>query len=248
MDVGIIIDDTVYDLQKCFPFEIVEISGLNPPVASIASSPLAEMDGELVTNSRLTKRNILLTLNLLPPLFNARRELYRCFQVGEKIELTFKENDLSVITEGYVESVEFSQFSQTQLPVISILCPDPFLYDAEAKVYADITSGITVENTGRAVGATFRVSFNASSSSFTLHCNGHNFAVNYSFISADVVKVTTMEGKKRVYLGRGSATYDITSSVALNSEWVMLEPGTNTLSAEGAATVRLSFNQRYTGV
>lgn len=235
-------------IPDSFPFEIVEISGLNPPAAAIASSPLAGMNGELVTNSRLTKRNIVITLNLLPPLFKARRELYRIFTVGSKIKLFFKEHDLNVTAEGYVESVEFSLFSQNQLPVISILCPDPFLYDVEPKKYSDITNGITTENNGCTVGATFRVSFNQSSNSVTINNGDQHLTVNYSFISTDILEITTHEGNKRIRVERGSVIYDITSALANGSDWIQLTPGTNTLTASGGCKVSLSYTQRYTGV
>lgn len=235
-------------IPDSFPFEIVEITGLNPPVAAIASSPLAGMNGELVTNSRLTKRNIVITLNLLPPLFRARRELYRIFTTGSKIKLFFKEHDLNVMTEGYVESVEFSLFSQNQLPVISILCPDPFLYDVEPKKYADITDGITTENNGISVGATFRVNFNQSSNGVTVNNGDQHLTVNYSFISTDILIITTQEGNKKIRLERGSTVIDITSSLAHGSDWIQITPGTNTLTASGGYTVQLSYTQRYTGV
>lgn len=111
---------------------VQEIEGLGPSQATINTSELATMDGSLYSSARLSERNIVLTLRMMfaPTIEDSRQKTYRYFPIKGKVKLVIETNNRLVQTEGYVESNEPEIFSETETTQISIICPDPYFYDA----------------------------------------------------------------------------------------------------------------------
>ena len=111
---------------------IENIEGLGPPKANINSTELATIDGALFSSSRMTERNIVMTLGMLfsPTIEEARLRTYKYFPIKKPIHLLFETDRRYSEIIGYVESNEPTIFSQQQTTQISIVCPDPFFYEA----------------------------------------------------------------------------------------------------------------------
>lgn len=124
-------------------FLIQEITGLSPTKANINFTELASSDGALYNSSRLTTRNIVLSLLFLwSPTVEAVRQLsYKYFPIKKQIKLTIETDTRICETYGYVESNEADIFSSQEGTQISILCPDPYLY-ASGNPTLTIFSGI----------------------------------------------------------------------------------------------------------
>lgn len=101
------------------PFYIKEISGLNPPDASINTSKTRYKEGSYYSSHRVEERTITIDIGLS---FNSkygydmgaiRDVLYSVFPVGQKRTLKFVQNtkeDLYI--SGYVESIDTDMFTE----------------------------------------------------------------------------------------------------------------------------------------
>lgn len=108
------------------------IDGLGPAKATISTTEIATYQGSFFNGSRVGERNVLLTLALndYPSIEEVRHKMYQIFQVGDLVDLYVKTDRRFVRFAGYVEANEPDIFSQNETIVISLLCPDPNMYDA----------------------------------------------------------------------------------------------------------------------
>ena len=113
---------------------VKSIEGLGPSKANINTTELATMDGSVYSSARTTERNIVLTLAMMfaPTIEDSRQKTYHFFPVKGKVKLVIETDNRQVQTEGYVESNEPDIFSEAETAQISILCPDPYFYDASS--------------------------------------------------------------------------------------------------------------------
>ena len=111
---------------------VKSIEGLGPSKANINTTELATMDGSVYSSARTMERNIVLTLAMMfaPTIEDSRQKTYHFFPVKGKVKLVIETDNRQVQTEGYVESNEPDIFSEAETAQISILCPDPYFYDA----------------------------------------------------------------------------------------------------------------------
>lgn len=143
-------DPFVLDIStfRTDPFRIINIDGLGPVAAEVASDTFASFDGEQVTGSYVGKRNIVLTIGLNPDYSSVdgldtvsklRQELYRYFMPKQELTLKFTMSNITnpcVIT-GIVETVEPNIFAQDPEIAISILCPMPYFVEDNVVTVTD---------------------------------------------------------------------------------------------------------------
>jgi hypothetical protein len=136
-------------LELRFPeksgFLVQGISGLGPSKAAINSTESATSDGSVYNSARVTMRNIVFTLKLLPhPDMETTRQLsYKYFPIKKLVTILIETDNRVCETYGYVESNEPNIFSNMETTQISILCPDPYFYSAGKKGYnVTVFSGI----------------------------------------------------------------------------------------------------------
>lgn len=111
-------------------FYVVGITGLDPPKADISMSDIAAYDGSVFNSSRVSSRNIVLSL-MFPEtkVEHYRHESYRYFPIKRNVTLDFVTDTRQLSISGYVESNEVGIFSKRQGCQVSILCPDPWFYN-----------------------------------------------------------------------------------------------------------------------
>ena len=111
-------------------FYVVGITGLDPPKADISMSDIAAYDGSVFNSSRVSSRNIVISL-LFPEtkVEHYRHESYRYFPIKRNVTLDFVTDTRQLSISGYVESNEVGIFSKRQGCQVSILCPDPWFYN-----------------------------------------------------------------------------------------------------------------------
>ena len=109
---------------------IQEITGLGPPTAHINTTEVATNDGSIFNSSRVTTRNIVLTLGFLfkPDIETVRQLSYKYFPIKKQVKLKITTDNRVGEVYGYVESNEPNIFSERQTTQISLICPDPFIY------------------------------------------------------------------------------------------------------------------------
>lgn len=115
---------------------IKSIDGLGPPTASISSSEIATMDGALYVGSRLEIRNIVITFLMgeNPSVEVNRLKTYQYFPTKRPITLQIETDTKTAQIKGYVESNEPEIFSEQEETKISIVCLDPYFYDADKTI------------------------------------------------------------------------------------------------------------------
>lgn len=122
-------------------FQIVDIDGLNPPKAILNSSIIAGMDGAKFNSSRLDVRNIVITLRLNGNVEENRIFLYQYFRTKQWCKIYYKNSTRDVFIEGYVENIDCSLFTKSELMQISIICYNPYFREAK-EIVDDISKAL----------------------------------------------------------------------------------------------------------
>lgn len=123
------------DLNNQEPkWQFFNAEGLNPPSAQINTTRIAGTYGSRFNSAFLNNRNIVLYIRINGDVERNRRELESFFPTGEKVRLRFTTERSDVFADGYVETVDYALFTINQVMQISVICPDPFLYDWDETV------------------------------------------------------------------------------------------------------------------
>lgn len=126
-------------------FAVVNVSGLGPGKATINTTEVSTMDGDLYNSSRLGGRNIVLSLKYLwsPTIEEVRHKSYKYFPLKKEVTLLIETDKRTAEIKGRVESNEPTIFSSNEGAEISIICPSPFFYSAgEDGLHTVIFSGV----------------------------------------------------------------------------------------------------------
>lgn len=107
--------------------------GLGPVKATINTSTLATMDGDIFNSARAGGRNVVLELGFLGSrdIAQLRRQTYQWFPLKGRVDLLIESDTRIYTTYGYVESNEPVIFDSVTGTQISIVCPDTYLMDAD---------------------------------------------------------------------------------------------------------------------
>ena len=113
-------------------FIIEKVTGLGPGKANINTSEVSTNDGAIYNSARVPSRNIVISVKYLfkETIEEARQTSYKYFPLKRKVTLLIETDNRMAEIEGYVESNEPDIFSQEEGSDISIICPNPFFYDA----------------------------------------------------------------------------------------------------------------------
>ena len=114
-------------------FLITSIDGLGEVNANINFTDLVTADGSIDNFARLGNRNIVLNLTFMSDKLSieeCRMKSYKYFPVKKNVTFYVKTDSRFVKTEGRVEANDPDIFSDKEGCQISILCPDPYFYDA----------------------------------------------------------------------------------------------------------------------
>lgn len=113
---------------------ITSIDGLSPTNADVNITSMANTDLSIFNSSKLKDRNIVFNFILWNyPIEDSRLTLYRFFPIKKKISMVFRTDSRLAYCEGYVEKVECDIFSEQETAQVSIICPDPFMYEYDEK-------------------------------------------------------------------------------------------------------------------
>lgn len=114
-------------------FYVKSVDGLGPGKSDINITEISSGDGGTFNSSRLTTRNIVLSLGFLwkDTIEDIRQLSYKYFPIKRKVTLKIETDNRILETEGYVESNEPNIFSKQEETDISIICPNPYFYSAD---------------------------------------------------------------------------------------------------------------------
>lgn len=248
---------------------IENVDGLDPVKASVVSSSFANMDGSQYQSSRREERNLKLTIGLdpdytidTPSVEVLRNRLYDFFMPKSEVKFRFiLDTGLEVDIIGRVESFETPLFSAEPRVVISVICNDPDFIDVDPVPLSgnttSTTTTTTIEYAGTVeTGIEFVLNVNRTLTAFTLYHQGpdgitRTFDFSANLVNGDVVKITTIRGKKSVTLTRGGTVSSLLYAKSPQSFWIELSRGNNLFRAyaTGAAIpYTLTYTTRYGGL
>lgn len=115
-------------------FFVKSIEGLGPLKATINTTESLYSDGAYFNSARLNMRNLIFTLGFYNNYYQSieviRNQSYRFFPSKREILVEVNTDSRTGLIKGRVESNEPDIFSNDEGTVISVLCTDPFFYEA----------------------------------------------------------------------------------------------------------------------
>lgn len=236
-------------------YDILSVDGLTSPDTNINTSSLYYTDGCLVNSMRAEKRNIVITLNIKPPIELNRLELYRFFACKAKITLYWTNDSRDVYIKGIVEKFEANLFDKVQQPQISIICPQPYFISTTEDVIGFTDSESLFEfpfsiswPPGKAIsegkgrisqlvdvgeattGIIIKISAvggAVTNPSITNRTTGDTFTINYAMSANQQIVINSNAGEKSIYLYTGSSKKNFLSKRKYGTKWITCVPGNN---------------------
>lgn len=214
---------------------LVSVTGLGPSDITLFVGDYAR-DGGYYQGRRVGNRNPVITLELNPnpargeTISGLRTLLYKTFmdpQVeGDFLKILLRDDtypDRYLL--GYTEKFEVEPFSQDNLAVISLICPDPFLKDDASRVMVGPSGGwnntpsFSYEGTAE-TGFEIELMVNAATSTLFLDLNGRQtMELVYDFPDSDqIVYMNSIRGSRNILMANGS---DVTAraSMTMTDRW-----------------------------
>ena len=239
-------------------YQVVSITGLNPPQAQINTTPIAGLGGAVFNSAKLDTRNIVITLKINGDIEANRQSLYNMFRTKEQCTFYFKNENRNVYIEGYVETCEVDLFSNGERMQISIICPSPYFKSVD-NIETDISSTVAAFvfpfsiNIDEPIAfSTFDTNrevdiYNSSESEtglqISIYCDtsvnaieikntttGDDFELDYAFQAGDQIMINTNKGQKSVKLTRNGVTTNLFSALQKGSVFFQLSVGDNNFS------------------
>lgn len=125
---------TQYNFGEVEPesgFIVTNIDGMGPVKADVNTSHSAVADGDTITSTRLSGRNLVIEGIFMhaSTIEEARLKSYKYFPIGKKVTIRIVTDNRIGETTGVVESNEPTIFSEREEFQISIICESPFFND-----------------------------------------------------------------------------------------------------------------------
>ena len=236
-------------------YQIVNITGLNPPAAQINTTTIVGLDGAKFNSSKLQTRNIVITVKINGEVEVNRQNLYDYFPTEEWCRFYYTNQNRNVYIDAYVENLECDFFSSSETAQISLLCPQPYFKSLE-EIYADISSTLALfefpfsidigspipfssfeqyritdvyndseSTTGAEISIEILKDVNSIEIKNTI--TGDDFLLNYEFQENDRIKINTNKGHKSVTLERNGSNTNIFTAIQKGSVFFTLAVGNN---------------------
>ena len=235
-------------------YTVYQIDGLEPPAATINTSPVANFDGSVFNSSRANERNVVIYLTIEGDCEVNRINLYKYAKTKRAIRFYYKNEARDVYIDGYVESIQIAFFDMKQAVQISILCPAPWFNANEKSVidFSTVTSMFIFPFAYEEAGAPFSVIEPGAQKSIinegdiengtiiqiraigtVLNPAIYNLTTNEYFKLAvemaegDEILINTNKSHKGVTLTHNGQTTNIINDMEIGSTWFQLTTGDN---------------------
>ena len=130
------VDDNINLIVNDLSPDIVinSIDGIYEFVGEVMTSPYSQTSGDRYKTTRAPKRNIVVEGIIYNNFYENRQLMYRVFRLGSVGRFCYSENGRdNRYADYYVESIDIDQDAYRGAYQISLICPDPFFYDASPK-------------------------------------------------------------------------------------------------------------------
>lgn len=240
------------DLSSERNIVITRIDGLTPPNASIVTTNVAAHDGSKYNSAKVEQRNIVIYLRLTNEVEKTRILLYKYFRIKQYCKIYYTNESRDVYCEGYVEAFENDRFVMNNEVQISIICPSPWFKELDEIVFnmsqvlstfefpfaveeqgmefstlseniltevinsGDVDTGIILELSAIGEVINPRI-YNADTREM--------LGLNFTMVSGDLIKISTVRGNKYVKLLREGVETNIINLLMGNPDWFQLPVG-----------------------
>lgn len=245
----------VVDINDGVRYEVLHISGLNPPPASVFASKSPNRKGRKKNGSTLDHRAIVIQIKLLGDIEKNRNDLYAWTDTEEEIKIFYRNDTKNVYCVGTVTECEIDLFTDNEIINLVIECDDPYFNDAQ-EIIADISAVLKQFTFPFAIDAagipfsTMRENnttgvFNAGAETgvkITVKCKGdlsnlriydanditRQFKINYTFAKNWLIEIDTENSPKTVKAIKPDGTViNLLKFVSNNPTWFTLKKGNN---------------------
>lgn len=237
---------------------IVE-DGLTPPGANVVTTAISTMDGERFNYTKLTPRNIVMTVYPNGDVEKARVHLYKWFATKNHVKLYLTTDSRDVFIEGYVEKMDGGLFVNPQSYQISIVCPDPYfkgiemnaaggsyttpLFEfpfaiddqgVELSTYDQISSVVVFNESDADGGMTVRLYASDTVVNPKIYRRDtlEHMGLNFTMQEGDSIEISTGKGEKRIVLHRGAETINLINHMMDGFTWLQILTGDNQFTFE----------------
>lgn len=248
------------------------IQGLDPVKATLTSTNFAMRDGTQHQAAKREPRDIVMQMRLDSrygggSVSEIRRELYRVFMPKNELHMVFHPtNGPSLETRGHVEDIQAPMFTKDPGLGVSIHCNDPDLIDPipvsfAAEGYPGGMFMVDVEYEGSVASGIeldVYISGSGTGNGFVLQQvtprgDTRSLIFSASIQTGDIIEINTHPGQKSVNVVRGGTSTSILYGLDPQSQWPMLEPGTNRIGVQVTGGTHQSYYEvdyynRYGGL
>lgn len=236
-------------------YTVYKIDGLTPPAANVSQSDNSTMDGGVINNVRLAKRNLVIYMTIDNDVEASRINLYKYFPPKKTVSVYFSNDTREVFIEGTVEVIECDLFSNKQVAQISLICPKPYFKGVDELVtqFADINAlfefpfsiaaaGVEVSNIVSNIRKTIINTGDTDTGVIIeLFATGGSVVnpviydvfnrtflkLNMTLAQSDTVTINTNQGEKSITLTRNGVTTNAMGYMSQDSSWLQLSAGDN---------------------
>ena len=238
-------------------YSIVDITGIDPPDASINATRNAGEDGAVYNSAYILPRTISLTIAINFPAETNRIELYKYFKAKFPVTLFYQNSTRDVFINGYVQIMQIAFFNRKQTAIITIYCPRPLFSDTQSDIQEfsgivplfefpfDIGSGgipfsqvqldtdkVIVNHGDIETGTVIRIhalGAVVNPKIYNTETNEHIF-INKTMAAGDDIIINTIRGEKSISFVHNGTVSSLINGFVAGSVWLQLAPGDNVFS------------------
>lgn len=118
---------------------VLDVTGLNPPSASLFTSKSPNRKGSKYNGSTLDERNVTLTIKLLGDVERNRNALYDYIDTEEYVKIKYSNGVKNVYCEGHVQDCDIPLFTDNEIITLVVVCENPYLKDMQ-EITTEISS------------------------------------------------------------------------------------------------------------
>lgn len=245
----------VVDINDHVNYVVLNVSGLNPPSASMFTAASPNKKGVKYNGSRLNERNILITIKILGDIESNRNALYDFIDTENYIKINYQNGLKNVYCEGHVTDCDIDFFTNNETIGLAVICEDPYWKDLQeisvdmSNVLKQFTfpfaisepvpfstiknnSKIKIFNSGSETGVLIRINCINEVNGVEIY-NPTNiyerFEINTTLPKGSLVIINTESSPKTVKLYKpdGSSAENLLKYINKNATWFTLKRGNN---------------------
>lgn len=239
-------------------YAVSNISGFDPPDATINATKNAGFDGTVYNSASMDARTVTITLAVNGPAELNRLQLYQYFKSKDWVRLFYKTDTRDVYVDGYVQSFTVGYFEKKETVQIVVYCPRPYLQQAGAMAeqivdmsgplfefefaieepgipFSEATDMQTVQIANRGdleigVKLTIYITGEVTNPKILNSATDDLMVINESLQEDDQITICTIPGEKEITLLRNGAERSLIGKLTANSTWLRLAPGYNSVT------------------